>query len=398
MENFYINLIFWFALFLLFYAYVGYGIVLYIMVSIKKIIKKKPETLNNSDFLPEVTLIVPAYNEIDCIGRKVKNCLDLDYAAGKLKFMFITEGSTDGTTEYLAKFPDITLISGPNRRGKIQAINAAIKKVTSPIVVFTDANAILNNDAIRQIVKHYENPEVGAVAGEKRIFNGDYEQASGAGEGLYWKYESFLKKLDSELHTTVGAAGELFSIRTELYQRVRKDTLLDDFIISLKIAAKGYKVVYEPKAFAMEEASFSIEEEMKRKVRISTGGFQSVVRLLYLLNPIRYGLLTFQYVSHRVLRWTVAPFCLPLAFLSNAVLIEQAFLYELLFILQFSFYTLAFLGYLLEKKKINVKAFFVPFYFLFINYSVYVGLFRFITNNYSVKWEKARRAEAMASI
>jgi cellulose synthase/poly-beta-1,6-N-acetylglucosamine synthase-like glycosyltransferase len=310
--------------------------------------------------------------------------------------MFVTEGSTDGTTEYLANYPSITLISGHTRRGKIQAINSAIRRVTSPIVIFTDANSILNKDAVLQIVKHYANAEVGAVAGEKRVFNGDYEQASAAGEGLYWKYESLLKRLDSELYTTVGAAGELFSIRTELYQRVRKDTLLDDFIISLKIAAQGYKVVYEPKAYAMEEASFSIEEEMKRKVRISTGGFQSVVRLLYLLNPMQYGLLTFQYVSHRVLRWTVAPFCLPLAFLCNAMLIKQAFLYESLFIMQFLFYMLAFAGYLFEKRKLTIKAFFIPFYFIFMNYSVYLGFFQFIANKQSVKWEKARRAEAIA--
>ena len=166
-----------------------------------------------------------------------------------------------------------------------------------------------------------KDPNVGAVAGEKRISTEGSEAAAGAGEGLYWKYESFLKKLDTQLYSVVGAAGELFAVRTKLFGEVEKDTLLDDFMVSLRIAADGYRVIYEPDAYASERPSFSIQDEMKRKIRIASGGFQSITRLGFLWNIFKYGLLSFQYVSHRAMRWAVAPFCLPLIFLLNLALI-----------------------------------------------------------------------------
>ncbi|QHT70338.1 glycosyltransferase family 2 protein [Rhodocytophaga rosea] len=390
MEYFYLQLLFWLSLFLLFYSYIGYGMVLYGLVILKrKIFPHKPLS---SHTLPEVTLIVPAYNERSCIEQKIQNSLALNYPAGKLTFLFVTEGSTDGTTEYLAQYPQVTVLGGSERKGKIEAINLAMQQINTPIVVFTDANTLLNQDALLHLVKHYSDPKVGAVAGEKRILNADKEEAAGAGEGIYWQYESLLKKLDSELYSVVGAAGELFSMRTHLYQPVEKDTLLDDFIISLRIAAQGYQVVYEPDAYAMEKPSFSIQEEMKRKVRICTGGFQSIVRLKHLLNPFRYGLLSFQYISHRVFRWTVAPLCIPVIFITNALLMPLSRWYEALFILQCVFYLLALTGYLLERRKFHVKALFVPFYFSFMNYTVYLGFIHYLGSKQTGIWEKARRS------
>jgi cellulose synthase/poly-beta-1,6-N-acetylglucosamine synthase-like glycosyltransferase len=305
--------------------------------------------------------------------------------------MFVTEGSTDGTTEFLNEYSQIQVIGGAVRKGKIEAINQAMKQVNTPVVVFTDANSLLNRDALLTIVQHYNDPKVGAVSGEKRIVTAHTAEAAGAGEGIYWKYESLLKRLDAELNTIVGAAGELFSMRTELYEPVEKDTLLDDFMISMRIAEKGYKVVYEPDAYAMETPSFSIGEEMKRKVRICTGGFQSIVRLRYLLNPFKYGLLTFQYLSHRVFRWTVAPLCIPLIFITNVLLVPAGRVYEAIFILQCIFYLLASLGYLFERSKLRIKALFVPFYFSFMNYTVFLGFINYITGTQTGIWEKVKR-------
>lgn len=392
MEQSYIRIIFWIALFLLFYSYVGYGLVLYIFVGIKKWIQSnKARKAFLLKPLPEVTLIVPAYNEGACIAQKLHNSLQLNYPARKLQLMFVTEGSTDGTTEFLNEYSQIQVIGGTVRKGKIEAINQAMKLINTPVVVFTDANTMLNRDAILTLVQHYNDPKVGAVSGEKRIATTLSAEAAGAGEGIYWKYESMLKTLDAELNTIVGAAGELFSIRTELYEPVEKDTLLDDFIISMRIAEKGYKVVYEPEAYSIETPSFSIGEEMKRKVRICTGGFQSIVRLKHLMNPFKYGLLSFQYLSHRVFRWTVAPLCIPIVFFTNLLLAQTGKMFEALFILQCLFYLLALLGYVLEKNQLRMKALFVPFYFSFMNYTVFLGFINYISGTHTGIWEKVKR-------
>lgn len=381
---------FWIAAFLVFYSYIGYGIVAYMLVIIKRLFGKKQYV--KEFFYPEVSLVVPAYNEISCIAQKIENSFKLSYPNNKLKLLFVTEGSTDGTTEFVTRFPAIQVIGGPVRRGKIEAINEAMQRVKTPIVVFTDANTLLNTEAIEKIVRHYVDSKVGAVAGEKRIITESSEGAAGSGEGIYWKYESFLKKLDSELYSVVGAAGELFSMRTVLYQPVEKDTLLDDFIISLRLAGRGYKVVYEPEAYAMEKPSYSVQEEMKRKIRICTGGFQSMVRLAYLLNPFKYGILTFQYVSHRVSRWAIAPFCLPVILVSSLLLLNYSLFYKLAFLGQVLFYLLACVGYTLEKKELRIKLLFIPFYFSFMNFTVYLGLLRYLKGNQSGIWEKAKRA------
>jgi cellulose synthase/poly-beta-1,6-N-acetylglucosamine synthase-like glycosyltransferase len=219
------------------------------------------------------------------------------------------------------------------------------------------------------------------------------DNASGSGEGFYWKYESFLKKKDAEVYSIVGAAGELFSIRTNLYESPAENTIIEDFVLSMTICAKGFRFMYEPEAYALETASASVGEEWKRKVRICAGGFQAMVRLRHLLNPFRYGILSFQYLSHRVLRWTLAPLFLPIVFVCNLWLASVGpGYYTLLLAGQTGFYLLAFLGYQLRDRKISLKGFFVPYYFLVMNLSVYAGFMRFIKGKQSAVWEKAQRA------
>src|SRR5690606_152752 len=179
---------------------------------------------------------------------------------------------------------------------------------------------LLNDTAVLEICKHYTDAAVGAVAGEKRVHSDAAADASAAGEGFYWKYESTLKRWDSELHTVVGSAGELFSVRRALYEPVPLDTVLDDFMISMRIAERGYRVVYEPEAYATEMASENVEEELKRKIRIAAGGIQSIARLKRAPNPFADPVLAFQYISHRVLRWTITPILLVVVFVINAIL------------------------------------------------------------------------------
>ncbi|QJW88154.1 glycosyltransferase family 2 protein [Spirosoma taeanense] len=391
---------FWIIAFLAVYTYLGYGLLVWALVKIRHRLGKGRTAPNwRTTYLPEVTLVVPAYNEMSCLADKLANSLSLDYPADKLHLLFVAEGSTDGSIEYLKaqqeKYPNLAIMGGNERLGKIEAMNQAMKKIQTPLVIYSDANTILNREAIRNTVRHFQDPEVAAVAGEKRILTESNEAAAGAGEGLYWKYESFLKRLDTELHTVVGAAGEFFAMRTALYESVEYDTLLDDFMISLRLAGRGYRVVYEPEAYAMERPSFSVMEEQKRKVRIAAGGFQSIVRLTDLLNPFKHGWLTFQYVSHRAMRWAVTPFCLPILVVLNALIavVDGGWFWWLLLVGQLGFYGAAYAGYRLESRQIRRKALFVPFYFTFMNVCVLLGYQRYRRGGHNGIWEKAKRAD-----
>ncbi|GAB3886512.1 glycosyltransferase family 2 protein [Spirosoma agri] len=386
---------------LVLYTYLGYGVVVWALIKMRP--KRPAVTEISDDFTPDVTLIVPAYNEVDCLPAKVANSLGQLYPREHIRFLFVTEGSTDHSDAYLRNTygEALDILGGTERRGKVAAMNRAMQQIKTPIVIFTDANTQLNPEAVRNIVRHFRDPNVGAVAGEKRIQTTDSESAAGSGEGLYWKYESQLKKWDAELHTIVGAAGELFAVRTELYEPVSTDTILDDFMISLLIAERGYRVEYEPEAYALERPSFSIVDEQKRKIRIAAGGFQSMVWLKNLLNPFRHGLLTFEYVSHRVMRWAVTPLCLPLILLLNLGLVIQdgwASGWGLLMAGQILFYSAAWLGYILEKRQLRWKLVFVPFYFTFMNVCALAGLVRYLRGNQSGTWEKVRRANAVDAL
>ncbi|MBI9067955.1 MAG: glycosyltransferase family 2 protein [Salinivirgaceae bacterium] len=385
-----IEILFWTLIAIVFYTYIGCGIILYIMITIKRLIKKN-KNIPQTNYEPDVTLLIAAYNEKDFVDQKVHNTRKLDYPAEKLHQIWVTDGSDDGTPDLLRKHPEITVLHLPGRNGKIAAMNRGMKKVETPIVIFSDANTLLGENSIRKIVELFKNTKTGCVSGEKRIQNFEKNAAAGAGEGIYWKYESTLKKWDAELNSVVGAAGELFAIRTELFHEVEPDTILDDFIISLRVAMQGYKIQYDPEAFAMEMASANVEEELKRKIRIAAGGIQSIIRLLPLLNIFKYKLLSFQYISHRVLRWTVAPLAIVIIFVLNIFLLNSAIVYSVIFYGQFLFYAAAILGWYLEKKEIKLKVIFIPYYFFIMNYAVYMGFLRFIKKSQSVNWERAKR-------
>jgi cellulose synthase/poly-beta-1,6-N-acetylglucosamine synthase-like glycosyltransferase len=386
-----LQIIFWILLGIVFYTYLGYGIVLFLMIRIKRIFTKKKLVVLTNNELPDVTLLIAAYNEQDYVKAKVENTLQLNYPAEKLYQIWVTDGSNDETPERLKAYSMIEVLHRPERSGKIAAMNRGIKFVKTPIVIFSDANTLLGKDSIMRIAQMFADPKVGCVSGEKRIFNANEEAASAAGEGIYWKYESTLKRWDAELYSAVGAAGELFAIRTELFNEVEPDTLLDDFIISLRVAMKGYKIDYDPEAYAIETASANVKEELKRKIRIAAGGIQSVIRLYPLLNIFKYGILSFQYISHRVLRWTVTPVSLLLILLINVILAPYSNLYLILLGLQLLFYISALLGWFLENRKMKVKLLFVPYYFFIMNYAVFMGFGRYIKKSQSVNWERAKR-------
>jgi cellulose synthase/poly-beta-1,6-N-acetylglucosamine synthase-like glycosyltransferase len=393
------EIIFWSAIALITYTYLGYPLLLYLLIKIKRVIIAKKVDYFSEKEMPEVSLIVACYNEGEIIREKIENTLLLKYPSGKLKIFFVTDGTSDGSEKIVNSYDEIGLFHSEERKGKNAAINRILPFLQSPILIFCDANTFLNADAVWNIARHYKKGRVGAVAGEKRVMANDYRDMAGSGEGAYWKYESALKRWDSELHTVVGAAGELFSVRRELMPIVPDGILIEDFYVSMKIAQQGYKVVYEPAAYAMETGSDSIAEERKRKIRIAAGGIQSILIFLPLLNIFKYGWLSFQYISHRMLRWSLTPLSLLIVFCLNIYLVIQlGGIYTVIMGLQVLFYLTAVVGAYAEGKKSVPKIILVPFYFSFMNLSVYQGFIRLLKGKQSAVWEKSKRNKSTSAI
>ena len=388
-------IIFWICIGLIVYTYVGYGVVLYALVRLKRLFRGQPALpdLPGDEELPEVTFMVCAFNEQDVVAEKMANIRELDYPKDKLHVMWVTDGSTDQTNELLAQYDEVETVYSPERKGKTAALNHGIGAVKSEIVVMTDANTMVNREAIREIVRLMQDPKVGCVAGEKRVMARKEGEIAAEGEGLYWKYESVLKRLDSELYSAMGAAGELNAIRTKLYEPMPENALLDDFVMSMRMVDRGYKIAYTSKAYAMEYGSANLEEESKRKRRIAAGGLQSCWWLRGMMNPFRNATVAFQLVSHRVLRWTITPIAMLLVIPVNVALVmmKAGSIYNVVWLLQIAFYLMAMAGYLMDLKGKKNKVLYVPYYFLFMNLNVFWGMKYLCTHQGGGAWEKAKR-------
>lgn len=383
------EIILFIAIGFLVFIYAGYG---FLITGINRFRKNRAPEISGADELPEVAVVIAAYNEENVIREKIENTLSLNYPADKLKIYLIADGSNDATTSIAASFEQVKLFWQPERCGKTAAINRLMPFIAEPVTIFTDANVFLNKEAILHMVMHYRDPKTGAVSGEKRVIASS-ELNAAATEGLYWKYESYLKKEDARLRSLAGAAGELFSIRTALYRMMPADTLLDDFMISMEIIRQGYRIAYAPDAYAMETPSLNIAEEYKRKVRIGAGGVQSVLRTLDFLNPFAYGIFTLQYFFHRFSRWIVAPLLIPLVFILNGCIARQNDFLAVLFLLQIVFHAAALLGWWMEQRGKRSKWLFVPFYFDFMHFSVLIGWIRYFSGTQNVTWKKAVRMQ-----
>jgi cellulose synthase/poly-beta-1,6-N-acetylglucosamine synthase-like glycosyltransferase len=388
-----IKVIFWLSAISIIYAYIGYPL----LIAFFALFVKKSNNPSNHD-QPEVTLFVTAFNEEDFVIRKIENSKQLNYPSNKLKYIWVTDGSTDRTNELLARYPDIKVYFEPERKGKIHAMKRGMQFADTEIIVFTDANTLINPESISIMIELFTDPQIGCVAGEKRILLDHKGNAAASGEGFYWKYESWVKKHDAIIGSTIGAAGELFAFRKELYQPVADDAILDDFEISLRIAMNGYKIGYSPDAYAIERPSVNVGEEMKRKVRIAAGSIQAMVRLTSLFNLFRHPLLSFQYVSHKVFRWIVTPVALVLLIPANIILaIQESFsfnsVYTVLLLTQILFYIAVVTGAFLRNKNTIFSVIFIPYYFYLANIAMWQGFFRYWRKQQSVKWERAERAK-----
>lgn len=393
-----VKLLFWACLALVFYTFLGYGLLLRGLLAIKRILfgrRPSPTPPQTDAAWPEVTLLICAWNEQDEVERKMQNCRELIYPTGRLHIVWCTDGSDDETNARLAAYPDARVLFEPERRGKTAALNRAMNYIDTPIVVFTDANTRLNGEAIREIVTAFEDKTVGCVSGEKRIEVRTTDGVAAGGEGAYWRYESTLKRWDSELYSTMGAAGELFAIRRELFRPMDLNMLLDDFIMSMLIVKDGHRIAYVPTAYATENGSADLAEEKKRKQRIAAGGLQSIWRLRALMNPLRYPVVSFQFVSHRVLRWSITPFALLALIPLNVWLVEQraGWVYDAALAAQALFYLLCAMGFADERQGRKRTLTYIPMYFLFMNLNVFAGIrYLWRKKKGTGAWERAKRA------
>ena len=377
--------VFWLAGAVIVYAYAGYPLLVTILAHVR------PRTARAGNHQPSVSLIVPAYNEAAYIAAKLENSLALDYPRDRLEIVVISSGSDDGTEAVAREYASagVRTIVQPARAGKEAAMQEAARHARGEILVFTDANAMLNQHAIRLMVRWFADAEVGCVAGEKRVAAGSGE-SSGAGEGAYWQYESVLKRFDSTVGSAMGAAGELCAIRAELMVARERDNIIEDFVLSMRVVEAGYRIVHEPEAIATEEASARFEDVFERRARIAAGGFQSIWRLRSLLDP-RRGIVWWQYVSHRVLRWALAPFLLPMLVIINWSLVAARPIYPAMLLAQVMFYGAAVTGWWLRCTalgRLRIVAF--PFFFSAANAAVLIGCARFVTGRQSVLWKRTR--------
>jgi cellulose synthase/poly-beta-1,6-N-acetylglucosamine synthase-like glycosyltransferase len=383
---------FWVFIAFLLYAYIGYGVIASSISFLYSIFKKPISGELNSN-LPQLTLIIPAYNEAEILLQKINNSLALDYPPDLISIIVVTDGSTDNSNEIVKSFSQIKIFYEVERKGKMAAINRVMQFVETPIVVFSDANTLLNTIALREIVKHYNNEKIGGVAGEKKIMTDISDNLVGQGEGLYWQYESAMKQLDSDLYTVVAAAGELFSIRTKLYKPLPNDTILDDLVLAINTCKQGYRIAYEKNAYAIEAPSLNLKEERKRKIRIAAGAAQAVARLGILPSATNW-VLNFQYFSRRIIRWLINPISLPIIYFSNLILVfhfKVGIFYEILFAAQTLFYIMALAGWVLYRMHTKSIILFVPFYFVFMNGCMVAGFLKQLFNKQAVMWDKAKR-------
>ena len=383
-------------LLIVFYTYLGYGILLYIILRLKRLFAGAPRkaVVPADEQLPTITLLICAYNEEDVVAEKMANTLAIDYPREKFRIMWVTDGSTDNTNQLLKAYPEVDVVFSPERRGKTAALKHGLQELQTRYVAFTDANTMINPGAMKEIARLFTDPTVGCVSGEKRVAARKEGQMAAEGEGLYWRYESTLKRWDSELFSAMGAAGELYAIDPQMVRDVPNNALLDDFMMSMYIVQDGKRIAYTADAYAQEYGSANIFEESKRKRRIAAGGLQSIWWLRSLLNPIKYPLVSFQYISHRVLRWSVTPIAMVILLGINVLLsvMRAGLFYDIMLALQLLFYLSAFFGWLLARHGVKNKLLYTAYYFVFMNLNVFRGMAYLSSHNQSGAWEKAKRS------
>lgn len=384
------QIIVWLCLGALFYTFIGYPALVFVLAHLRA--QRTRDTANAAKNLsdknynwPTVRFLILAYNEERVIRKKVENTLDLDYPRDRLQIIVASDGSTDQTNAMLSCYGahEIKFLPLTPRQGKTTVLNQVIPTLDGEIVVLSDASGLVRPEALKKLIRHFENEKVGCVSGVYS-FDTDDDTLRSATEKLYWLYETFLKKYESRVHSTIGAHGALYGFRRNLFKPLHKKTINDDFILPMRILQEGYRVQYEPEAIVVEDESTTLNGEFNRRIRINVGNFQQIYMLRSLCNP-RRGIVALQFVSHKVLRLASPFFILTLPF---ACLLAPGTFYLLLLDLQIAFYLAGVLGVVQEYFGLRIRYLYLPFYFLMGNVSTVFGFVRFVLRKQSILWKR----------
>jgi cellulose synthase/poly-beta-1,6-N-acetylglucosamine synthase-like glycosyltransferase len=384
--------VFWISAILLFHTYFGYAVSVWLISHLRK---RSGISQHAPEYKPRIAFIIPAYNEAAVIGEKCRNTLALDYPSDLVDIIVVTDGSTDETAQLASQCAGVRVLHTAVRAGKAAALNRAVAAAgDAEVLVFSDANSMLSKDALQRMMHHYADPATGGVSGEKRV-----DLVAGHpvnGEGIYWQYESAMKRLDADFFSLIAAAGELFSIRKKLWQPIPEDTILDDLHLTLSVCLQGWRFRYEPRAVATEPPSPSLADERERKIRIAAGAFQILFRFRTLWWPFGHFRLWYIFISRRVFRWVVAPCCLILMLMSNLWIMADAGschpIYQLACWAQLLGYASATVGWgLIRTQRHAPWIFQVCFYLVFMHLSMFLGLARFLSGKQTSVWRKSPR-------
>ena len=362
------------------FVYFGYPLIVFVFAALKKTKTEK------ADMTPFVTIIFPLHNEEKVIKARIENTLALDYPKDRLEIIFALDNCTDRTKDIIAQFnePRIKVYEYASRGGKVETLNKTVPKAKGEIIVFSDANSIHRSHTIRKIVQNFVDPKVGCVCGRLLYMDTDATLV-GKGEGLYWKYEHFIKKQESRLGRLLITNGSIQAVRKELYPFPDPE-IADDLSIPIMIRAKGYKILFEPKADVYEIATQSIKEEFAQKVRIISQGLKGALKLKkYIFQLGIFGM--FQFIVHKLLRWLIV-ISLFVILTANLFLLKNGF-YRLIFVAQVTFYLFALIGFALRNRTEKIKIFYIPFYFCLVNFAALVAIGHFFRRGETRIWEKA---------
>lgn len=357
------------------YSYALYPVLL-------ALLPRRREKSPDATATPAVSVLVSVFNEEKHIVERIENLLAQDYP--NLEILIGSDGSEDRTNELVRQFTDprVKLHAFWPRAGKPTVLNRLVPLAKGELLVFTDANAMFERDALRKLIRHFSDAGVGGVCG-RLVFHG---AGSDTEEGPYWKMETWLKIRESAVDSCLGANGAIYAIRKSAWPGIPDNTLIDDFVIGMRVREQGLRLLYDPEAVAHEDLPQSVGHEMTRRIRIGAGGFQSLLLCWRSLLPWR-GLYTWCFWSHKVLRW-FAPFFMIAALAANFVLLPQP-VFLVTMMLQLGFYALALAGALTRRRKFLL--FSAPHYFVTINLALLLGFFRFITGTQQAAWKRTAR-------
>ncbi len=381
------------------YAYVGYPVILFLAASVSQTCRDAFYILSRRDRrskakrLPSVSIIIAAHNEESVIEKTLSNCLELRYPSERLEIVLGSDGSTDRTVEIAKEFEKrgVRVIAFTARRGKLAVIRDCAEQARGEVLVFSDANTLLHRDAIHHLVRHFRDPVIGAVCGELRFVT---PEGMLRNEGLYWRYETALKILESRMDSVLGANGAIYAVRKELFPSLPPGIITDDFVVPMKVRSRGFRVIYDPEALAMEESPSTVKDEFRRRMRIGAGNWQALWHCRALLLPWK-GFVSFAFWSHKVARW-FTPFLLLLGLAANLLLMSNM-VWRGVLAAQLAFYAAAALGSALRRSGLPIGPLRLAFYFVVINAALAVGLVRGLLGAQSGTWQRTAREPLRAT-